>query len=95
MNKIKFHFCANSPFFNSLNKDVELLIHSNSYLVKARRLLWIKMIFYVSLHLSYYAILYALPHTSLVSFILNYISIGLSGILLAFNVSHDACHGTF
>ena len=61
MNKIKFHFCANSPFFNSLNKDVELLIHSNSYLVKARRLLWIKMIFYVSLHLSYYAILYALP----------------------------------
>ncbi len=95
MNKIKFHFGATSPFFNSLNKDVELLIQRNNYLVKARRLLWIKMIFYVSLHLSCYVILYALPHTSLVSFILNYVCIGLSGILLAFNVSHDACHGTF
>lgn len=95
MQKIKFHVGSTSPFFSSLNKEVEYLIISNNYLNKARRLLWMKMIFYFTPHLCAYIMLYAFPHESLAGFIFNYIFIGLSGMLLAYNVSHDACHQTF
>lgn len=95
MKKIKFISGSSSRFFISLNTDVEDLLLQKNLLLKARRLLWIKMIFYFSLHLSSYIILYSFNHEKLINIIINYIFIGLSGILLAFNVSHDACHETF
>lgn len=95
MQKIKFHVGSTSPFFSALNKEVEELVVANDYLRKAKRLLWSKMFFYFSLHICAYVFLYSFPHVNQLSFILNYIFIGISGMLLAYNVSHDACHETF
>src|ERR1051326_8738043 len=95
MKKIKFQIGRSSGFFNSLNKNVEHLLSSSDLLAKAKRLLWSKMIFYFLMHAGSYALLFLLPHRELASLIFNYIFIGLSGIFLAFNVSHDACHETF
>jgi len=95
MKKIKFYAGSSSPFFNALNKEVETLIETNNYLSKAMRLLWVKLIFYFSLHVCAYIMLYAFHPASLPGLIINYIFIGLSGMLLAYNVAHDACHETF
>jgi len=53
------------------------------------------MIFYFLLHASACLVLFLVPHEEMVSLVLNYIFIGLSGLLLGFNVSHDALHGAF
>ena len=92
--KIKFLKGSSSPFFVSLNKEVDKLLSQNN-LAKAHKLLWTKMIFYFSLHILSYIILYLFPHDSLFGLVLNFVFVGLSGMLLAYNVSHDACHGTF
>ncbi len=95
MEKIKFYSGSSSAFFISLDKDVRTLLSSTNLLLKAKRILWVKTVFYALLHLSSYLILYLVIHTGIISLILNYIFIGLSGLLLAFNVSHDACHEAY
>ncbi len=94
MKKIKFHSGSSSVFFNTLDRDVRRILSNTRLLKKAKQLLWLKMIFYFLLHLSSYLVLFSFHHGT-TTFILNYVFVGLSGILLAFNVSHDACHGTF
>lgn len=93
--KIKFPNGSSSPFFSALDQEVKQLLSSSGVWKKAYRLLWIKLAFYLSLHLSAYILLFTLPHPGFGSLLSNYIFIGISGMLLAFNVSHDACHGTF
>jgi linoleoyl-CoA desaturase len=93
--KIKFSTGSSSVFFNSLNAEVEQKILNADLLAKAKKILWIKAVFYVLLHLSAYAVFLLVPHAEISSLVLNYVFIGLSGILLAFNVSHDACHEAF
>src|SRR5687767_12663509 len=95
MEKIKFEIGSSSPFFNSLNKKVRRVLTQTKLLERAKKLLWRKMGFYILIHLVAYAMLFLLPHPHLASLVINYVFLGLSGILLALNVSHDACHGTF
>jgi len=95
MKKIKFQIGSSSAFFSSLNSDVERLLAKTRLLAKAKRLLWFKMIFYFLLHICSYLTLFLFPHGQTVSLISSYVFIGLTGMLLAFNVSHDACHETF
>ena len=95
MEKIKFQSGSSSPFFRSLNKEVDEMIERNGLLKKARRTLYIKTAFYVLLFAGVYSSLYLIDHSSFISLALNYVLIGLTGIVLAFNVSHDACHGSF
>jgi linoleoyl-CoA desaturase len=95
MNKIKFPAGASSVFFNSLNEEVERMFAQTGLLKRRRRLLWVKMVFYFGIHISAYAMLFLFHPLGTVWLATNYIFIGLSGMLLAFNVSHDACHGTF
>lgn len=95
MMKIKFQVGSSSIFFNSLDKEVESLLSNPEILARAKKRLWFKMIFYFLLYLASYAALFLIPHDDVASLIVNYVFFGLSGILLAFNVSHDACHETF
>jgi len=95
MEKIKFQYGSSSPFFRSLNKEVHEMMIIKGLLQKARKILYMKTLFYILLFGSAYVSLYFIDHRSFFSFALNYILIGLFGILLAFNVSHDACHGSF
>ena len=95
MSKIKFSAGSSSVFFKALNEEVEQMFAKTGLLKKRKKLLWYKMVFYFLIHLSSYAILFlAYPHGT-IGLLMNYIYIGISGMLLAFNVSHDACHETF
>jgi linoleoyl-CoA desaturase len=95
MEKIKFQTGSSSLFFKALDKEVDEMIERNGLLKKARKILYIKTVFYVLLFAGTYSSLYLLYHSSFISLAFNYVLIGLTGILLAFNVSHDACHGSF
>ncbi len=95
MTKIKFRSGSSSVFFKSLDEEIRKLIVSNNFLEKAKGKLWTKMIFYFLLHSSAYLVLFLIPQTGTGSLLLTYIFIGLSGLLLGFNVSHDAMHGAF
>ena len=95
MQKIKFNTGSSSAFFNSLDKEVKHHVFSTGIYRRAKRSLWVKMFFYFLLHLGSYLLLFFQPYSQESSLIFNYIFVGLSGLLLAFNVSHDACHDTF
>jgi linoleoyl-CoA desaturase len=95
MKKIKFATGSSSPFFTALEKDVQRILFSTRLLRKANNMLWGKMIFYFLLYLIAIFNFFFIEHHYLHGLIVSYISLGLSGILLAFNVAHDACHGTF
>jgi linoleoyl-CoA desaturase len=82
-------------FFKSLESEIGQLLSTTDLLSTATKNLWLKMIFYFLLHASAYGVLFLVHHDGIVSIILTYIFIGLSGLLLGFNVSHDALHGTF
>jgi len=95
MKKIRFTSGASSAFFRSLDRDVQRMIRLSSLKSNAKRCLWTKMVFYFILHFSSYVMLFLVAHPAFAGLLLNYIWVGISGILLAFNVAHDACHGTF
>jgi linoleoyl-CoA desaturase len=95
MEKIKFRSGSSSLFFKSLDKEVDEMMKKNDLLKKAKRILYIKTVFYIVLFSGAYSCLYFIDHSSFFSLAGNYVLIGLTGILLAFNVSHDACHGSF
>lgn len=95
MNKIKFQSGSSSPFFKALDKEVIEMLKEKDLLKKAKRKLYIKAAFYILVFAGSYSALFIIEHSSFVSLASNYIIIGITGILLAFNVSHDACHGSF
>lgn len=84
-----------SGFYQDLKETVQARITQNVH-KKAVVLLWVKLCFYSALFCSSYSCLYLFDHSGNVFLLsLNYIFIGLAGILLAFNASHDAVHNTF
>jgi linoleoyl-CoA desaturase len=92
--KLKFRK-NNSNFYQALNEKVKNKV-SIAMRKKAQRLMYIKFTFYSLIFvLSYIYLFKSYPSQHPVYLILNYIVLGLSGILLAFNASHDAVHGTF
>lgn len=96
MTKIKYSSgSASSLFFHSLDKEVNQLLSSTGLLSAARKRLWYKMYFYFLLHAVSYLLLFITPHEQTGWLIFNYVLIGVSGLLLGFNVSHDAMHDTF
>ncbi len=95
MTKIKYRSGSSSAFFQSLDNEIGKLLSSTGLLVNAKRKLWIKMIFYFLLHASAYLILFLVPHKEITGLLFSYAFVGLSGLLLGFNVSHDALHGSF
>ncbi|MGH1519278.1 fatty acid desaturase family protein [Chryseobacterium sp. JK1] len=92
--KIKFKK-ATSPFYAELREEVKLLL-TEKVIRKANRLLIIKFISYTVIFLLLYGNLFN-PYMKGKTWavILNYTLLGLTGILLAFNCSHDCVHNTF
>lgn len=92
--KIKFRK-TRSTFYKELNASVQTILIA-PVLNKARRLMFVKCIFYSLIFLLLYANLYnPFFYHHYLLFIVNYVLLGLSGILLAFNCAHDAVHDTF
>lgn len=92
--KIRFKKTSSS-FFIELQEKVDEVLTA-PLIQKADRLLKVKFFFYSLLFVSLYANLYNPFLISNLFFLtINYTFLGLSGILLAFNCSHDAVHNTF
>lgn len=81
-------------FFNYLYHKIKDYLSAES-IKKARRKLWLKL----SVYGSFFILSYLLVITNIVGsnfglFIPLYATIGFTGIMLAFNTSHDAVHNT-
>tara|TARA_B100000787_G_scaffold109080_1_gene81140 strand:+ start:1135 stop:2214 length:1080 start_codon:yes stop_codon:yes gene_type:complete len=82
-------------FAKDLNKTVKSSFTNND-IRNAVYFLWFKLFFYLSCFLLSIFVLFLNSYgNNFFLLILNYLCIGVSGILLAFNSSHDACHQTF
>ncbi len=91
--KIKFK-PSNSDFFKELNTEVSKTLTSK-VLAKGKRILKIKFVFYLTLFILFYTFLYTDFISKNFFYLVSiYTLLGLSGILLAFNASHDAVHNT-
>ncbi|MCS5662976.1 MAG: acyl-CoA desaturase [Flavobacteriales bacterium] len=91
--KIKFK-PSNSDFFKELNIEVSNILTEN-VIAKGKRILRAKFLFYLSIFITLYGFLYTdFVSRNFTLLIFNYSLLGLSGILLAFNASHDAVHNT-
>ena len=89
--KIKFK-PSNSDFYKELNLKVSTIL-TDEVIEKSKRILKVKFFFYFITFIALYGSLF----TDLISknfplLVLTYTLLGLSGILLAFNASHDAVH---
>jgi len=85
----------NDGFTKELNSTVKLNL-SKGELKRAVFLLWIKLFFYLLFFFVSIYVLYLNPYSdNFLYLLLNYTFIGTSGVLLAFNSAHDACHQTF
>lgn len=92
--KIKFKKTA-LPFYTELGREVKLLL-TPAVLQKARRVMLLKFLLYSAIYLSLYCSIYIpFVHSNAALLMLNYVLLGLAGILLAFNCAHDCVHDTF
>lgn len=91
--KIKFKQ-SNNDFFKELNENIQGLI-TPDVLRKHQGLMKFKFFFYIILYHVFFSLLF-LERISdnFVLLAVTYTLFGLSGILLAFNSSHDAVHNT-
>ena len=94
MDKILFKTDTDG-FSKDLHKTIKNTF-TKADIKKAVRFLWFKLFFYLSCFLLSITFLYMNTYSDHLGYlILNYLCIGVSGILLAFNSSHDACHENF
>lgn len=92
MTKIQYAISKKGDaFFSALSKSVDAYLKTLPNGRYANALLWMKAILFISLFWgAYLLILFGdLPGWGI---ILLYASLGVSGLLVAFNVSHDAAH---
>ena len=92
---IKFSPLGSRAFDKELKQRVGEMLSDPSWLRNGRRRLWFKAVFYYTVFLLCLSWFLLIRHDTTFTFILSYISVGVSGVFMAFNVSHDATHGTF
>ena len=91
MNKLKFTKDAGSAFYKELNEELEHYFSTNDIARTGNRKMFFKIGFYFSLDILFYSLM--ITSTSISAFYLFYLLMGLSVLLTAFNISHDAAHG--
>lgn len=91
MNKIKFSRDEGSDFYKELNERIKKYFEENDCKKTGNS----KMIFKIIIYFGLVALFYLLMLTSsrIELFFIFYIFLGVSVLLTAFNVSHDAAHG--
>ncbi|MBL4668884.1 MAG: acyl-CoA desaturase [Flavobacteriales bacterium] len=91
MNKLKFAKDEGSEFYKELNQKVEEYFSEKGVKKTGNNTMIFKIIFYFSLDILFYGLM--ITSTTVVEFYTFYLLMGLSILLTAFNVSHDAAHG--
>ncbi|WP_298900391.1 acyl-CoA desaturase [uncultured Psychroserpens sp.] len=91
MNKLKFTTDNGSAFYKELRQKIDLHFLVNRIDKTGSKKMLFKIVLYFSLDILFYVLM--ITSTSLVSFYAFYLLMGLSILLTAFNISHDAAHG--
>jgi linoleoyl-CoA desaturase len=91
MNKLKFTKDEGSAFYKELNEKIDLYFSAKGIRKTGNNIMIFKIILYLSLDMLFYALM--ITSTSATAFYIFYLLMGLSVLLTAFNISHDAAHG--
>jgi len=91
MNKLKFTKDAGSTFYKELNEQLESYFKSKGINKSGNNIMKFKIFMYFSLDILFYTLM--INSTSTLGFYSWYLLMGLSILLTAFNISHDAAHG--
>lgn len=91
MKKIKFAKDEGSAFYKELKQRVDEYFVANKIAKTGNRIMRFKIALYFSLDIIFYFLI--LQSESLFTFYLFYLLMGISVLLTAFNISHDAAHG--
>ena len=91
MKKLKFTKDKGSDFYKELHERVEQYFASNNVRKSGNHIMMIKIIMYFSLDILFYGLM--ITSNSILGFYTFYLLMGLSILLTAFNISHDASHG--
>jgi linoleoyl-CoA desaturase len=91
MNKLKFTKDKGSDFYKELNERIEQYFSTKKIPKSGNNIMSIKIFLYFSLDIIFYALM--ITSTSTITFYSCYLLMGLSILLTAFNISHDAAHG--
>ncbi len=91
MNKLKFEKDEGLLFYKELNQQVDAFLIENNIKNKSNRKMIFKIFLYFGLDILFYCLM--ISSSSTLSFYCYYLLMGLSVLLTAFNISHDAAHG--
>lgn len=91
MNKLKFSKDEGSAFYKELTEKVEQHFAEKGIPKTGNNTMIFKIVLYFSLDILFYGLM--ITSTTPVAFYTFYLLMGLSVLLTAFNISHDAAHG--
>ena len=91
MNKLKFAKDQGSEFYEELNERVKQYFSEKGIRRTGNRKMMFKIIMYFGLDILFYVLM--ITSTTATGFYVFYLLMGLSVLLTAFNISHDAAHG--
>ncbi len=91
MNKLKFSKDEGSAFYKELNEKIDAYFIAKACSKTGNATMLFKIILYFSLDILFYCLM--ISSSSSLEFYIFYLLMGLSVLLTAFNVSHDAAHG--
>jgi len=91
MHKLKFTKDEGAVFYKELRAALDNYFATNKLAKEGNHIMYIKIILYFGLDILFYSLM--LNSSSPISFYIFYLLLGLSVLLTAFNISHDAAHG--
>lgn len=91
MNKLKFSKDEGSAFYKELNERIEQYFSEKGIRKTGNNIMIFKILLYFSLDILFYTLM--ITSTTYAGFYVFYLLMGLSVLLTAFNISHDAAHG--
>jgi linoleoyl-CoA desaturase len=91
MHKLKFNKDEGTVFYKELTATLDNYFASNKIRKEGNHIMYLKIILYFGLDILFYILM--LNSNSIAAFYSFYLLLGLSVLLTAFNISHDAAHG--
>lgn len=91
MNKLKFSKDEGTDFYKELNEKIDEYFSEKGIRKTGNKTMIFKIILYFSLDILFYGLM--ISSTTTIGFYTFYLLMGLSVLLTAFNISHDAAHG--
>ncbi len=91
MNKLKFTKDEGSAFYTELNTRITAYFADKGIAKTGNKIMLFKIVLYFGLDILFFGLM--ITSSSTVGFYSFYLLMGLSVLLTAFNISHDAAHG--